>query len=68
MEAVKFQNSIHMKQTGWWNNPTANKSDLGWLVFVNLAQTRVTWEEGTLIEELSPSNLPIGMSVGHFVD
>lgn len=26
---VKFQNSIHRKQTGQWNNPGANRSDFG---------------------------------------
>lgn len=28
---------------------------------VNLTQTRVIWEEGTSVEELSPSNWPTGM-------
>lgn len=34
------------------------------LVFINLAHTEVTWEEGTTAEELPPSGWPVGMSVG----
>lgn len=33
---------------------------LCWLVFVNLAQIRITWEEGTSIEELPPSDWVCG--------
>lgn len=38
------------------------------LDFVNLAQSGVTLEEGTLIEELPPSDWSVSMSVGHFLD
>lgn len=42
-------------------------SGLGyWLVFVNLTQTGVSWEEGILCEELSPSDWSMGIFVGHF--
>lgn len=29
---------------------------VGWLAFVSLTQTRVTWEEGLSLEEWSPSD------------
>lgn len=35
---------------------------------INLTQTRVTWGEGTEIEEVPPSACPAGMSVEHFLD
>lgn len=35
---------------------------LCWLAFVNLIQTRVTQEEGTSAEELSPLDWPVGIS------
>lgn len=35
------------------------------LVFVNLTQTRITWEEETSIEEV-PLSASLGMSVVHF--
>lgn len=34
--------------------------------FVRLTQTRVSWEEGTSVEELLPSDWPVHMSAGHF--
>lgn len=33
-----------------------------WLTLVNVSQFRVPWE----LEELSPSDCPVGVSVGHF--
>ena len=34
---------------------------LFWLVFVNVTQARVIWEEGTLKEDLAPSDWPVGI-------
>ena len=39
---------------------------LCWIVFVNLRQTRVSWEEGTSTNEFPPPSWPVGISVGHF--
>lgn len=39
-----------------------------WLVFVNLIQTRDTWEEGTSVEELAPLDEPVGVSVEYCLD
>lgn len=36
-----------------------------WLVFVSLAQSRVTCQEGTSVEGLPSSECPFGMSIGH---
>ncbi|KAL6080739.1 hypothetical protein STEG23_013929 [Scotinomys teguina] len=33
---------------------------LCWLVFVNVTQARVTWEEGPSAEELLPPGCPVG--------
>jgi hypothetical protein len=38
---------------------------ISWLV---LLSTEVIWEEGTLIEELSQSEWPVDMSLGHCLD
>jgi hypothetical protein len=43
-------------------------SEVCWLVFVNLTQAPVVWEEGTATEQLPPSDWPVGKSVGHFLD
>lgn len=37
-----------------------------WLVFVNLTETRVIWEEDTSIRELDPSDWTLEMLVGCF--
>jgi hypothetical protein len=35
---------------------------------VDLLQIRVTWEEGTLPEDLPSSDWPVGKFVGHLLD
>lgn len=42
-------------------------NDLCWLCFVSLTQIRVTWEEGTLVEELPSLGWSVSMSVGYFL-
>lgn len=37
------------------------------LILVNMTQTRITWEEKTLIEELPPSDWLVGKSEGSFM-
>lgn len=38
-----------------------------WLAFfLNLTQVRVIWQEGTSIERKTPSDCPVGYSVGAF--
>lgn len=37
------------------------------LILVNMTQTRITWEEKTLTEELPPSDWPAGKSEGSFM-
>lgn len=37
------------------------------IYFVNLTQTRVTWEKVTSIGEFSSSDCPVEMSVGAFI-
>lgn len=49
-----------------WIELTRNQ--MCWSISVNLTQNKVTWEQGTPVEELLTSNLPMGMSVGHFLD
>jgi hypothetical protein len=39
---------------------------VSWLALINSTQTRIIWEEENSIEELPPSDWPVGMSVGHF--
>jgi hypothetical protein len=34
---------------------------VGWFVFVNLSQGRVTWEEGTSTEKMLPSECSVGI-------
>lgn len=41
------------------------ESSTGLVVF-NLAQVTVIWEEGTSVEKLPPSDLPLDKSVGTF--
>lgn len=36
-------------------------------VFDNLTQTKITLEDKTSVEELSPSDFPIGKSMGAFL-
>ena len=35
---------------------------------VSLTQAGVIWEDGTSIEKMSPSDWPVGRSMGHFLD
>ena len=39
-----------------------------YLVFVILTQTRVTWGDRASAEEMPPSDWPVGIPVGHFLD
>lgn len=54
-----------------WQNvyDEINREKIFWLVFiVNLIPPRVTWQEGTLAEELPPSDWSVVMSVGDCYD
>lgn len=40
-----------------------------WLIFnASWVHIRVTWEEGNSTEELPPSDWPVGVSVGNWLD
>jgi hypothetical protein len=41
---------------------------LWWLVFINLTQARVTWEKMTSAKILTPSDWPMGIEEGYFLD
>lgn len=41
---------------------------MGVSVFCNLTQDRVTWEEGTLMEKMPPSDCPGSMSEEYFLE
>lgn len=45
-----------------------NNLGVVYTVFCHLIQTRVTQEVGLSIEKLHPSDCPVGMSVGHFLN
>lgn len=47
-----------------WTHHKNLKTLLSVLGFVDLTQTRVTWEQGASMEELPPSDWPIGTGGG----
>lgn len=77
MERLSLKKSqfwgLHVKTVGRTTNEMPSnrlseghtlKQAQSWLVFINLIPTRVTWEEEASVEDLPPSDWPVGTSVG----
>lgn len=52
----------------WGECKSMYRYSLFWLVFVNLIQMTVTWEEEMSFDEFLSPDWTMGMSVGHFLD
>lgn len=48
--------------------PQESESSVCWSVLVNLAQTEVTYGEGTSVVEFNLLDWPVGTPVWHFLD
>lgn len=49
-------------------SPCVKSRQVFWLVFVNLRQSRATWEKGTSAEKLPLSDWLVDMSVGQLIE